>query len=230
MKTNENANLFNTPSPALRASSPSRGEGNDNCSLPPWRGKVGEARMRGKAGQALPDNAPAKGHMSAFTLIELLVVVLIIGILAAVAVPQYKMAVVKSRLSTAFALAGSIRTAEEAYYLANGTYTKNAQLLDLDMPGECKMVGAQQTIPEEDRIGRLWKCGNDFLFDLPTNTIVLHINYCPGNNNFWQQCADVRDAVIHFYFEHSTAGTKISCSKSNNSTLGEKICKTLNAN
>ena len=47
MKNNKNTTLFNTPSPALRASSPSRGEGNDLCSLPPWRGKVGKARMRG---------------------------------------------------------------------------------------------------------------------------------------------------------------------------------------
>ena len=66
-----------------------------------------------------------------FTLIELLVVVLIIGILAAVALPQYKKAVIKSRFATIKDMTRAIYEAEQRYYLVHNQYTTSWQDLDI---------------------------------------------------------------------------------------------------
>ena len=68
-----------------------------------------------------------------FTLIELLVVVLIIGILAAIAVPQYKQAVIKTRYNTMKNMVYSIVEAQRVYYLAHGSYANNFKDLDISV-------------------------------------------------------------------------------------------------
>ena len=79
--------------------------------------------------------------MKGFTLIELLVVVLIIGILSAVALPQYQKAVLKSRHANILVLLRSIKDAEERYYMANGEYTQDWEALDVSLPSSCTKFG-----------------------------------------------------------------------------------------
>lgn len=69
-----------------------------------------------------------------FTLIELLVVVLIIGILAAIAVPQYQKAVEKSKATQALALLKTLYQAPLNYFLAHGEYPDNFNQLDVEIP------------------------------------------------------------------------------------------------
>ena len=73
-------------------------------------------------------------NKQAFTLIELLVVVLIIGILAAVAVPQYQKAVEKSKATQALTMLKTVYNAADAYYLANNTWPTSFDELAVDVP------------------------------------------------------------------------------------------------
>ena len=72
-----------------------------------------------------------------FTLIELLVVVLIIGILSAIALPQYQKAVEKARMVEAVIMVKKIAEAQQRFYLVNNRYALGNECdgLDIQIPG-----------------------------------------------------------------------------------------------
>ena len=108
---------------------------------------------------------------SGFTLIELLVVVLIIGILAAVALPQYQKAVVKTRMVRLLPIVRAIDNAQAVYKIANGNYATTFSELDIDVP-------AGGTISANDNIARY----SDFFCTLYSDLSVK----CGKSSSDWQ--------------------------------------------
>jgi type IV pilus assembly protein PilA len=68
-----------------------------------------------------------------FTLVELAVVVVIIGVLAAFAVPRFLASVERSKAAEAFNYLSSIQAAQERYHARQGTYAADVADLDIQM-------------------------------------------------------------------------------------------------
>ena len=155
-------------------------------------------------------------HRQAFTLIELLVVVLIIGILAALALPQYKLAVAKSRFATIRPVLASIKSAEEVYYLANGGYTDNWTVLDIDL-STCKKSSIDWVT-----------CGPDWGIDPITrvNDGNVRAVYCPGYAEEMNTCNFGYEFSYVVWFSKSVKPNQTECNAKTD--LGQKVCNTLN--
>ncbi len=101
------------------------------------------ARLTYKGGFVIPRvcSAGYSGRRG-FTLIELLVVVLIIGILAAVALPQYQKAVKRSRVTQALVTLDALQKGADLYILQNGTFPSD--------PYKLGSIGIDITEPSDD--------------------------------------------------------------------------------
>ena len=145
-----------------------------------------------------------------FTLIELLVVVLIIGILAAIAVPQYQKAVAKAELSQIISLVRSIKENEEFAYLNQGKYVE-IENLDLSINNtevKCKLLS------------------QDYFYCANKNFAILYYfknSYMPKFTECWVNTSDENSALadacydfINIYgrlYHNSRSFNKRTCGK-----------------
>ena len=155
-----------------------------------------------------------------FTLIELLVVVLIIGILSAVALPQYSKAVMRARFARMLPTLKALKDAQEVYYMENGSY---GFIQDLSVGSQLvhKYTNNAKTA-ESLHLGDEWI----FVNFLGPNDFALKGAYCKGHMSRTPEegCAAAGIVFFTMFYDHDpTRPGRIKCRWQNKAGLGT-IC------
>jgi prepilin-type N-terminal cleavage/methylation domain-containing protein len=125
---------------------------------------------------------------SAFTLIELLVVVLIIGILAAIALPNYLMAIQKTRVLKMLPIVRSLQSAVEYCYMATGkpvtTTNCNLDQLDITLYDKNGTKITQSMLPNSTSSGVF--LDNNFILSYQSNMVYYISRYPYGQTYYFR--------------------------------------------
>ncbi|HTF95066.1 MAG TPA: type II secretion system protein [Cellvibrio sp.] len=116
-------------------------------------------------------------QQSGFTLIELIVVIVILGILAAIAIPRFANFSTDARIAVVNSMAGTLRSAvavSQSRYLATGNNSSTEVLLQGQTTGNGVVVAAGTGIPagSANGIGRALSDTSGFTADFTTSTAV----------------------------------------------------------
>ena len=155
-----------------------------------------------------------------FTLTELLGVILIIGILAAIAMPMYEKSIFHSRFSNVQQTAQAIKQAEEMFFLSNGRYTSDFNDMDVNFSA-CTATNSFVS-----------RCGKDFMIETledgnasDASKFNIRLFYCPAaySANDWNACKSQADLYYTIWLDRASVQASPSCTA--NTDKGTDYCE-----
>lgn len=135
-----------------------------------------------------------------FTLVELMIVVIIVGILAAVAIPMYTGATEKAKATECVAALGTIRSALRSYYAEHRTFV-NASFTD----GAQVTVNGVLDVTDTDLLGRYFSTDCYTFNGVPTATT--YSIECDGGASTASHASEV--ATVVRYIDHNGTVTRL---------------------